>query len=860
MNTENQNLDEIQEQSPHEIPMSSTKKEATPEDIKKDVRLGLIFVAVEFVVLLISNYRRGSSGEFFDTGAEFFINFFLTVIYFFLCVNRTMSFFKPGLKQKSGWIMLVLLSISCFTLNNAVGLFSTFETWVQIYLFVFYVAMLGMVFREKLPKILQILQMSILGAGLLMVLYFSIYLAPVYPFAIIGGVILGISFHAFVPLFTGIVLLVYFFKSVKELFSKAAFYIGIGIPLIVTLVFLFRWDSFGDEIHKANSKSITRPDNELPSWVLLCQDISNDPFTTKILKGNLVYDAFFFRMSGAGTLFNETKKHDPLINIGLMLMKDISIDKDTRVKILKSQFNARHYAQRKLWSERNLETTEVLNDTKIFTDYRFAYTEKTITIKNSHQFERNQQEAAYTFYLPEGSVATSLSLWIDGKEEKSRLTTKEKADEAYTKIVGVERRDPALMHWQEGNTLTVTVFPCTPKENRIFKVGITTPLEYRDDKLVLNSIYFDGPTPNKIRETSRILFESDNKINNIQVPNNFENQLNGSYLYSGDFNPYWEVSFDATPLSKKTFSFNGYRYRIDKVEKRDLPCKFTSLYLDINKSWTKHEFDKLINKNSDKRIFVFNDNFIEVTNKNKNKVFELLSKKNFSLFPFHKIQNSNESLVISKSTGLSPNLSDLEKSYFLKNLMKGIEKNDKRINLYQIGNLSSPYIRTLKEIQLFNFVDGTIDKVNEIIVSGKYPTTVDDLNQIDIDISKVSIKRDTLVGKSEAPDHLLRLFAYSRLMKELGKDYLNIDKKWKQSLVDIANEAYIVSPVSSLIVLESQKDYDRFDIKENENSLKNASMKSSGAVPEPHEWVVIVMFILFIGYMYFRKRRAAHSL
>ncbi len=34
-----------------------------------------------------------------------------------------------------------------------------------------------------------------------------------------------------------------------------------------------------------------------------------------------------------------------------------------------------------------------------------------------------QQEAVHFFYLPEGAVATSLSLWIDGVEEKSRLTT-----------------------------------------------------------------------------------------------------------------------------------------------------------------------------------------------------------------------------------------------------------------------------------------------------------------------------------------------------------------------------------------------------------------------------------------------------
>ena len=43
---------------------------------------------------------------------------------------------------------------------------------------------------------------------------------------------------------------------------------------------------------------------------------------------------------------------------------------------------------------------------------------------------RGQKEAIYSFQLPEGSVATSLSLWVNGIERKGVLTTKEKAKEA----------------------------------------------------------------------------------------------------------------------------------------------------------------------------------------------------------------------------------------------------------------------------------------------------------------------------------------------------------------------------------------------------------------------------------------------
>jgi len=66
------------------------------------------------------------------------------------------------------------------------------------------------------------------------------------------------------------------------------------------------------------------------------------------------------------------------------------------------------------------------------------------------------------------------------------------------------------------------------------------------------------------------------------------------------------------------------------------------------------------------------------------------------------------------------------------------------------------------------------------------------------------------------------------------------------SLVAEAATAHVVTPVSSLVVLESQKDYDRFDIKETDG-LKNATKSSTGAVPEPHEWALILLavFLLF---------------
>jgi XrtN system VIT domain protein len=107
--------------------------------------------------------------------------------------------------------------------------------------------------------------------------------------------------------------------------------------------------------------------------------------------------------------------------------------------------------------------------------------------------------------------------------------------------------------------------------------------------------------------------------------------------------------------------------------------------------------------------------------------------------------------------------------------------------------------------------------------------------------------------ENNAPDHLARLFAYNNIMRRVGANYFN-DDYINESLIDEAATAYVVSPVSSLIVLETLEDYNRFGIHNQDNSLLNASKNSSGAVPEPHEWALIILFLLFVTYTIYQSK------
>ena len=349
----------------------------------KLLNAGLILIPVMLVVLVLTSLKRSVNGDFFEGSGEFFVNYIFSIGYFLIVLINNRPFFRfRQIDRRLIIVSLVLFSISSFTLNNSIVIFAQFTLWVKVYLILFYISFLGICYIEKIPKVLRYPISFFLGAGIVMTTYFAVYLAPIYHISIIGLMFFGLTIHLLIPLLITISTIIIYAKLKKSKTEKALFYSGIIIPISITIVFLFQWSNFKNEIHKSTSSLITRPDNTLPEWILLCQDMPTDKFSQKIIKGNLAYDTFK-NMWGAwgNTIFDEVKRHDPLVNIGLAILGDINLDRDTRVKILKSQFNARHLAQRKLWSGRNIGTIEVLNNIKIFPDYRLAYSEKIITEK-----------------------------------------------------------------------------------------------------------------------------------------------------------------------------------------------------------------------------------------------------------------------------------------------------------------------------------------------------------------------------------------------------------------------------------------------------------------------------------------------
>jgi XrtN system VIT domain protein len=689
-------------------------------------------------------------------------------------------------------------------------------------------------------------------------LYLSFFVVDYYPIGAIGIILFGIGGHIFLPL---TLLAGSLFLVARHAPHRRQAFAWVVAGAIATMAyaagFVAEWHSRVSKIETLANQSVMHPEAELPVWVKVGQYLQNDWITERILKSNLVYTMYRGSRSWSflpdNASLDEVRRHDPFVYLA-SLRSTYKLPADERIKILQTISDVRHRAQERLWSGDNLTTPYVVTDVDIYPHLRLAYTEKYFNVRNTDAKQRwwgDTQEAIYTFQLPEGSVVTALSLWIAGKEEKGILTSKQKATKAYKEIVGMEARDPSVVHWQEGNTVTVRVFPCTPDEERRFKIGITSPLSVHNGTVVYNNITFNGPNAARARATTRIRFIG--AAPEITLPL-FRKDAKGDYVADGAYDENVEVAFKAAPLAPNRFSFDGYTYSMTEYVPQYTPFNAKRIYLDINNTWTEREIDALVPLAKQYKLIVYaGDEFIELDEQSYAVVDEL-QRRNFSLFPFHLLGNTANTLVVTKGKPLSPHLRDFKDSRFANGIATFFAKGHK-VKVYNLTGGTATYISTFRELRGLTFAEGDVRQLKTLLADKVFPEANESGNRIVLHDARMVITKTQATNNilpNNAPDHLARLFAYNDIMRKVGAHYFS-DDFVNDALVDQAAAAYVVSPVSSLIVLETKRDYERFDIADKENSLHNAAKQSSGAVPEPHEWALIILFIAFVAYTALRR-------
>jgi XrtN system VIT domain protein len=742
--------------------------------------------------------------------------------------------------------------IGCFSTNILICIFENLPIWVYVVTFGFCLSNF-LIYNNYKSKILTPLAYFVNGISFLMIIYFAVYLIPFMPISFVGILAVGLGFYGLVPAIVS-------FWHIAKLFNNAAIekknllQFASGITLGLTAVVVFILVLYGEN-QKINSHLITKSfdtGNDLPSYIKVSQNLKPNFCNEILLKKGIVYihsdDFFEFRgLDGIGQKqYNERKKHNPIVNIAYFFMEDLSLSADDRINILKSNFDKRLETEEQLWSGSDLVTKNIKEDVKIYANERLAYTEITMDVA-CDEGSWGDKEAIYSFQLPEGSVATSLSLWVNGVERKGVLTTKEKAKAAYNQIVGVESRDPSLMQWKEGNRVVVRVFPINETLPRTFKCGFTTPLKVNDTKMIYSSLNIKGPNISNAETLSRIQMVGNGKFESskdFELENNF-------YINESDGLDKWEA---VMPLNNEAFTgsfvWENKIYEVKKIEKEKIAFKPSEIILDLNASWSENELEAILN-NSNLKYYVFlNNERTEINKQNYDSLFGQFESLQYSLIPFYELKEN--SLVVTKNGNLSANFEELEDSPYLKKVKANTKQ--KNIKVMAVSSDLNPFWQTVKEQKYVDFLQTNLDDCVGLIAKNQFVTIKRNDNRVNLETADVAIQESAAKTNSESngSNHIFRMYAFGRILDEQIR--IQGDTLTNNKYVDLAKEANVVSPVSSLIVLETDEDYENNGIEKNVNTLGNASVNNDGAVPEPYEWAMIIVLLLTLLFYYNKQK------
>ena len=394
---------------------------------------------------------------------------------------------------------IILISAVTFSFEKYVlhsGIFPQFSLRTTILLWIVFTGLFFSLLRKQLPAPALTLLSGILFSGILVCIPFAMNMFPLMLFSWIF-IPFGIGIFPYSPVLAISAFATALYLTLKQLkvsFPIRYFRAAVGIIVTIVLVsvsyfgvFLYKWKSISDSFIEAEGNTGKgRLDEDLSKEIRAAKYLNPDHFLETYLKTEPVrgIQSFFDLLS----LRNGT--YDILSYPAAFFFAEYpSPERSTRENLIKILFQDDYTAFDSGWGDKGVHTTLANTSIQIFPELRAAYTETVLTIQNEDDF---QKEAIFTIHVPEGSAASRLSLWIDGKEEPGRLALKSKAKTAYNQIVNVQARDPALLEWKDGSRYRLKIFPVPGHGFRTVRVGFSVPLELKAQSLIYHSPGFEG--------------------------------------------------------------------------------------------------------------------------------------------------------------------------------------------------------------------------------------------------------------------------------------------------------------------------------------------------------------------------------
>lgn len=764
---------------------------------------------------------------------------------------------------------LILSAIAFFTDKYLLPdqVFPAFSGRAVFSLWVSFIALTVSLFYKKLPPIVLALLQMFLAFGFFVSFSFVIVSLPMMAFGWIFIPFAGLGFLAYSPLIAASAFLINLGRidiHLKTSHPKNQLLLARVLLVIVLLAlsaysgwYLLEWKKCQDIVTKQSEGEIghTNTVQDLPKWIK----------TGMSFPINHVSEAYLQPNENRNFLFHSGKLFDPLSYLSSLLMSTDELNRNEKERLLVLLFGYSHVGLERLWSGHSLTTTSIQTHIQIYPESKLAYTETTLTIFNESD---RQQEAIYTIGMPVGSVATKLSLWIDGVEQPGRLTFRSQAKKAYNTVVGVEMRDPSLLEWLDGGRLRLKVFPVSGKKSRTVRFGVVTPLPTIENKLVLEGFKLEGPpmvgADHKVHidvfsQNANLKVESKKmSLKEKIVSDNYARQFTSEESYTSN----WIVTIDKPNTFEGKAGLNNYEYTIQEISNQLTGYTPQSIYILVNDSLSKAQWKNVYSEISQKKpkstkVYIVTNQIFYTKETNKALGYiDQLEIPRFNLFPFYAINQSENALIVTSGEDYSLPLGELESSGFYEKTQVYFSQKTNPVYIASLNGKLSAYLNGLEEFGRVQVVASNKDELSKVLKSSKILIPASSNEDIVYINSNTEIKKESksIQEGKNGLDLIVRLYYYRLILNKLGKRYFLNDTD-NTDLLQIAWDGAIVSPISSLVVLESEKDYERFGIKEVTSKLGQSTVASPGAVPEPEEWMFMIVCALFIMYWY-RKQRS----
>lgn len=477
----------------------------------------------------------------------------------------------------------------------------------------------------------------------------------------------------------------------------------------------------------------------------------------------------------------------------------------------------------------------------------YFYTEWTLNFKNDALYN---QEARALIKLPKNSVVSKASLWINGEEKQAVFAGKNEVTQAYQKIVS-KSRDPLLVNYAGEDKVLIQCFPVLSKGEMKIRLGITTSLQ---DKEIYLPRFIASNFENIENLTHNVMIESKSDLENSTLFTISKN--NNIYNVSG-------------ALKEEQIQSN-----IKLIHKKEILDK--NLFLDINEKNQVIKSSLKLNKNTTKNLILAIDtsyesikNFENLSNSIKNipnniNLYALLASDNVIKISGGK-EKIAESLKSYNLKGGFDNTPMLVEAYDYYNKLPKSERDFTKIlwihsaqpDFFTLDSFNFEQKRrkfdkpVIYEIQIGEGLDSILYDASSYI---DFKTLDED--SLDKNISKLiypyfELKLENIKGNNyknlEQDIHISKLWAYKSVENLLKEN------KYKEAL-NIAMNYKIITPISGAVVLESKKQYEENGLGEAHNK-QSSSNNNVPIIPEPHEWILIIISILFISFYFYKNKK-----